>query len=145
MTAETIPPLATEERNRALEALARMKQLEAKRAKKMRSVRLDSRTVVTSTPKRLKEITEDMGTKRVNTGASPVSRKENARQKLLSFFLELFGDRDTLTYAEIKEKAKELMITDASRLGRIARGLKHDIIRRDPENHWTIHLNRNRI
>ena len=55
--ADSIHNPSMTEHERAVEALARMKELEAKKKKKMVSVRIDSRTVVSScSKKRLAEI-----------------------------------------------------------------------------------------
>lgn len=56
-----------DQRDRDIMALATMKKLERQRAKRMRSERIDSKTVICSTPRRLKEM------KQLLTGAKPMS------------------------------------------------------------------------
>lgn len=49
-----------DERANALDALARMKELERKRASRMRVERLDSKTVICSTPRRLRQLKAEL-------------------------------------------------------------------------------------
>lgn len=49
------------EHERAIEALAMMKELEHKRKKKMVSVRVDDKTVISSSKTRIKELVERYG------------------------------------------------------------------------------------
>ena len=49
-----------DERANALKALEKMKEIERKKAARMRSVRIDSRTVICSTPRRLKQLKSEL-------------------------------------------------------------------------------------
>ena len=56
---DTIHNPTMSERERAMEALAMMKELERKRKKKLVSVRVDERTVIMSDKKRVKELVKE--------------------------------------------------------------------------------------
>ncbi|MDE5869106.1 MAG: hypothetical protein K2H18_02640 [Muribaculaceae bacterium] len=49
-----------DERANALKALEKMKEIERKKAARMRSLRIDSRTIISSTPRRLKHLKAEL-------------------------------------------------------------------------------------
>ena len=49
-----------DERANALKALEKMKEIERKKAARMRSVKIDSRTIISSTPARLRQLKADL-------------------------------------------------------------------------------------
>ena len=94
------------ERNRALESLAKMKELEAKRKKKMKTVRLDTRTVVTATKNALKAKMEQFR-KENPISAGCASRAEKYRKQRREILKECFEEHPTLFQARPLQDREE--------------------------------------
>ncbi|MBD5237525.1 MAG: hypothetical protein HDS62_08370 [Bacteroidales bacterium] len=88
------------ERNRALESLAKMKELEAKRKAKMKTVRLDTRTVVTATKNALKAKMEQFR-KENPISAGCASRAEKYRKQRREILKECFEEHPTLSKPDL--------------------------------------------
>lgn len=98
----------TAERARALEVLARMKEMEAKRKKKMKTVRLDSRTIVCSTKGMLQERLEKhkVDNAVVKKKRAPIYNEES-RWERREMFESVFGSRESLTRNVISKRLRE--------------------------------------
>lgn len=97
------------ERARALEVLARMKEMEAKRKKKMKTVRLDSRTVVSATKAALAEKMEIFRKeeKKVAKVKGKTARSIEAFHRRRELIELAFGDCPTMGYQAISKKLRE--------------------------------------
>ena len=97
------------ERARALEVLAKMKDLEAKRKKKMKTVRLDSRTVVSATKAALAEKMEIFRKeeKKVAKVKGKTARSIEASHRRRELIELAFGDCPTMDYQAISKKLRE--------------------------------------
>lgn len=95
------------ERNRALESLAKMKELEAKRKAKMKTVRLDTRTVVTATKNALKAKMEQFR-KENPISAGCASRAEKYRKQRREILKECFEEHATLSKPNLYKMVRKV-------------------------------------
>lgn len=88
-----------DERQKALEVLAKMKALEKKKAKKLKTIRIDARTVVATS--RIEEVKAALCVeKKIDNKSRKLNRKEKQTQKDLAVILKVF-DREEMMQSDL--------------------------------------------
>ena len=95
------------ERDRAMQVLAQMKALEAKRKKDMQTVMINSKTIISATKTALKEKMAQMRNSSFKPSSdTPVKESKHRKQRREQFWA-VFGGADTMVYRELTKKLRE--------------------------------------